>query len=273
VPQVATGTIGADHNHFEGWFHDRDTFADPAGARPIGAGELSRDGKRLAALRGNATSGNGGESRGLGNMVVFYDVSGFDSAPAPLGCAFSDDNGSEIGPTSWSPDGRSVAFATADGIWVGTIGDPASCNGWSMKLVIPGALEPDWGPADPGPGSAAGAPPPAGADAGEPGGPGTGDAGAAAATVRVSARVRRAALLRRGLPVAVSCPAACKIDAVVRSGRRKVGSAHAGRRSAGRARVVVRVSRRVRKGTLKLSVKVRADGAAVQTLQRRVKVR
>src|SRR3712207_1526563 len=49
VPQVAIGAVGADHNHVSGWFHDRDVFADPGGWKPMSAGELSRDGRRLAA--------------------------------------------------------------------------------------------------------------------------------------------------------------------------------------------------------------------------------
>jgi hypothetical protein len=269
VPQVATGEIGADHNHFTGWFHDLDTFADPEGWKPIGAGEVSRDGKRLALLRAPATMGNGGLARGLHNSLVFYEVSGFDHAPAPMACVFVDDDGSEMGPPSWSPDGRSVAWATAKGVWVGTIGDPRSCNGWDMKLVIPGGLEPDWGPADPGPGSVTSNPqPPKGSDPGKQLTPGK-----EALKLTVAASIRRAALLRRGLPVSVSCASGCKIDAVARSGARKVGEAHARRRAAGRARLVVRVSRKVRRGTLKLSVAVRPRGGAAQTLKRSVRVR
>ena len=115
-----------------------------------------------------------------------------------------------MGPPSWSPDGRRVAWATAQGIWVGTIGAADSCDGWSMQLVIPGGLEPDWGPADPG---AAG-----GGDGGHTGG---------AVAVDVKQRVRRSKLLRRGLPVEVACPAQCAVDVVARSRRREVGRAHA----------------------------------------------
>jgi diguanylate cyclase (GGDEF)-like protein len=54
TPQVMRGEVGADHNHLTGWFHDYDTIDDPGGWKPLGAGELSRDGKRLAALRAGA---------------------------------------------------------------------------------------------------------------------------------------------------------------------------------------------------------------------------
>src|SRR4051812_39490344 len=94
TPQVASGEVGADHNHFTGWFRDRDTFDDPAGGHEIGAGELSRNGTRLAALRA------GGASGGLhapNNQLIFYSVAALDRPPVPLACAFQSDNGQEMG--------------------------------------------------------------------------------------------------------------------------------------------------------------------------------
>src|SRR3954451_3805209 len=93
TPQVASGEIGADHNHFAGWFRDRETFADPAGGHEIGAGELSRDGQRLAALRSGGTSG----LHDADNQVIVYTVPGLDRAPAPMACAFGGDDGHEMG--------------------------------------------------------------------------------------------------------------------------------------------------------------------------------
>src|SRR3954469_2879836 len=81
TPQVASGEIGADHNHFTGWFRDRETFGDPAGGHPIGAGELSRDGTRLAALRSPATSGG---LHAPDNQLVVYSVAGVDRLPVPM---------------------------------------------------------------------------------------------------------------------------------------------------------------------------------------------
>src|SRR4051812_27158386 len=108
TPQVASGEIGADHNHFAGWFRDRDTFADPAGGHEIGAGELSRDGQRLAALRSPATSGG---LHAADNQLVVYSVAGIDRPPAPMARAFQGDGGDEIGPPSLSPDATKVAWA------------------------------------------------------------------------------------------------------------------------------------------------------------------
>jgi hypothetical protein len=272
VPQVVVGTVGASHNDLQGWFHDRDTFTEPEGWHPIGAGELTRGGNRLALLRAPTNSGNGGAARGSGNRIVVYDVSGFGVAPRPLPCGFSDGNGGELGPPSWSPDGHAVAWAEADGVWVGTIGDPASCDGWSVKLAVPGGREPDWGPGDPGAGAAAGAPAPQGGA----------NAGTAPQRVRLRARalVRRAALLRRGLPVRVSCASACGVAAKLTLRRRPVARGRTHRASAGQARVAVRVTgggrravKRLRRATLRLSVTVRPAGAAAQTITRAVRVR
>jgi hypothetical protein len=106
-----------------------------------------------------------------GNRVTLHEVSGFDRAPQPMYCGFTDDHGAELGPPTWSPDGRQVAWAAPEGIWVGTIGDPATCDGWSVKLVVSGGTEPDWGPAEPGPGAAASAPCAPGGRAGRGPGP------------------------------------------------------------------------------------------------------
>jgi len=177
TPQVASGEIGADHNHFTGWFRDRETFADPVGGHEIGAGELSRDGQRLAALRSGGTSG----LHSPYNQVIVYTVAGFDRAPAPMACAFEGDGGHEMGAPTFSPDGTRVAWAESSGIWVGTIGRPDSCDGWDAKLVVPGGLEPDWGPAEPGPGAApvGGTPPAGGTAAGGTAAGGTVSAGTA----------------------------------------------------------------------------------------------
>jgi hypothetical protein len=261
TPQVASGEIGADHNHFTGWFRDRETFADPAGGHEIGAGELSRDGSRLAALRSGGTSGLHSPS----NQLIVYSVAGLDRAPVPMACAFEGDNGDEIGAPTFSPDGTRVAWAEPTGIWVGTIGRSDSCDGWDAKLVVPGGLEPDWGPAGAGAAAAAASPPGAGAA------PGTSAPAPshtpAAPTLRVAASLRQAAL-RRGLRVDVACPTACKVEAVLRRGRRVLARTRAARPG----RLILR-PRAVRPGTLKLIVTVTPAGQQPVTITRKLRIR
>ena len=270
TPQVARGEIGADHNHFSGWFRDRDTFDDPTGAHPIGAGELSRDGTRLAALRAGGTSGAGYKVRGTHNWLMLYTVAGLDRPPVPMACAFHDEDSSELGPPTFSPDGTEVAWGEPDGIWVGSIGRPDSCDGWEATLVIPGGLEPDWGPADPGPGAT---PAPPGAS-GPRTPPGTGGPppiasppGRTAPTIRVRASLPLAAL-RKGLRVDVSCPGECTVKAALRQGRQTIARARANR--AGRMLLHVRHARR---GRLALTVTVTPKGAKPVKLARTIRVR
>jgi hypothetical protein len=257
VPQVARAGVGASHNDAQGWFHDLDTFTPgPEGWHPIGAGELSRDGSRLAVLRAVTNAGNGGSARGKGNRVTLYTAGGFDRPPQAMVCGFTEDHGGELGPPTWSPDGRRLAWAAPDGIHVGTIGDPASCDGWSEQLVVPGGNEPDWGPA------------PIQASTGDPG------ANAAPIAVRSRAKIKRRALRRRGLLVRVTCPSACRVDARLRLRKRVIGAAKAKRASAGEVKLRVRGRGPVRRGAkLRLTVKVRPTGAAAETIRRSVRVR
>ena len=58
-------------------------------------------------------------------------------------------DGKFTSPT-WSPDGKSLAWADKKGIWVGRVGDISgqTCQ-LTKTLVIPGGSSPDWGPAKP----------------------------------------------------------------------------------------------------------------------------
>ena len=132
TPQVMVGEIGADHNHLQGWFHDTDTIDDSGGWKPLGAAELTRSGNRLAALRAGATLGNGGLARGLDNGITIYDVHGLDQAPALWLCRIYDEQGRELTPPSWSPDGDALTWSAPDGIWTSPVGD--GC----------GSLRPSW---------------------------------------------------------------------------------------------------------------------------------
>jgi hypothetical protein len=183
VPQVYQGQAGANHNDMTGWFHDYDTQDDGTWF-PLGAGEVNRASNRLAALRAGGTMGQGYFARGTHNGIVIFDVNGFDTAPTRWPCWINDDNGGELTPPSWGPDGDSLAYSAPDGIWVVKL--DGSCDRATLKLVIPGGREPDWGPAQPAQGT--GQPAPGSAP---PTGPGTG-APANNSKLRVASTVRGA---------------------------------------------------------------------------------
>ena len=140
--QVVAAGVGADHNHIKQWFHDSDTKpANEQYWKPIGAGELSPARDRLAVLRGGTHIGNGGLSHGSGNTIALYGVH-LPTRPSGV------------------PDHRRrrrrvrraelVARRALAGMGRGRRRvdrrDRAGCAG-SPRLTIPGAREPDWGPA------------------------------------------------------------------------------------------------------------------------------
>jgi hypothetical protein len=196
VPQVVAGGVGTNHNSVAGWFHDLDTFAEPGGWHPVGAGELSRDGKRLAALRAGGTMGAGYEARGKFNSIQLYNVTSLDAKPQPT-CALRDSDGVEFASPTWSPGGDALAWATPAGIYSTPLGP--NCEGFVERLVVPGGREPDWGPADPG---RAAAPQP--------------QPGPKADTPRI------AAVKVRGRRVTVKLSCTCKARVVARKGKRVV---------------------------------------------------
>jgi WD40-like Beta Propeller Repeat len=244
--QVVAAGVGADHNHIKQWFHDSDTKpANEEYWKPIGAGEISPAMDRLAVLRGGTHIGDGGLSEGPGNTIALYGVH-LPDLPK-IECLITGATGGEFGLPSWSPDGRSLAWAEGNGVWTATIA--RNCAG-SPHLTIPGASEPDWGPADVG---AASSPRPA---------PGP--------AVRTAPAIGRRTLQQRGLKLRVSCPSACRATATASRRRRVV--ARASRRLAGKGQLTLRPSR-ARRGRLSVHVRIQPDGEAAVTFTRRVQVR
>lgn len=132
---------GGDHSSVH-WFDDSDVFADDT---DLADGELSPQRDRLAVIRGY----------GAGMHIVVYKVSGDPATsipPAPrAACLIEDANPTFQNPT-WSPDGRQLAYSTNDGVYVVDLPtvEPGDCSGArsSETPTFPGALEPDWGPAN-----------------------------------------------------------------------------------------------------------------------------
>jgi WD40-like Beta Propeller Repeat len=95
-----------------------------------------------------------GKLNGLadGTRMQIHRMSGPPPAIPPTFCQISATSGKLSSPT-WSPDGRSLAWADARGIWVGQVGDTFGPTGpeceLTKRLVVPGGSKPDWGPARP----------------------------------------------------------------------------------------------------------------------------
>jgi hypothetical protein len=178
-------------------------------------------------------------------------------------CGIVDAVGGEFDDPTWSPSGGGLAWAEGDGIWTTPVPD-ACATPLAPRRVIEGGRDPHWGPADPG--SAAAAP----GDGGNPQRPQAAPSGAASLAAPRS--VARAALRRRGVVATVSCPGACTVEASLRVGARRVAKRSASSATAGDVALRLRTARRVGR-LLTLSVRVAVDGAAPQTLTKRVAVR
>ena len=113
----------------------------------LSAGEVSRDGQRIAVVRGN------GEE-----TIALYQSGGPPPAdgsappkPSPT-CAFTGPNGGKFVRPTWSQDGQTLAWQEGNGIWSAHIPAFPSCATTS-NLIIPGATDPDFGPAAVNPGA------------------------------------------------------------------------------------------------------------------------
>lgn len=123
------------------WFNDYDVFED---STDLGDGEVSPDGRRLAAVRGY----------GDGTHIIWYDVVGNVTAGAPPAvpqarCVTGELAG--LADPTWSPDSAALAWQEPDGLWLKD--DAATCTSPQPRLVVPGGSEPDWSasPVAPGP--------------------------------------------------------------------------------------------------------------------------
>ena len=186
------------------WWDDNAFLADA---------EVSASGDKVALLRGHGQE-----------VVQVYSLSGPPPAEPEPRCWFSQPSG-EFDDPAWSPDGRSLAFADDDGVWVATgLEDlpTIDCLRIDVRLAFPGASTPDWGPANAAaPATGAATAPPA--QSANPAKPAPGTAPGIASSMRVvpGQRLRRA--LRRGLRIHLSADRAATacLDATVASKRKR----------------------------------------------------
>ena len=196
------------------WFDDSD-YASPS--TDLDDGELSTDGSRFAAIRGYGDSAH----------IIWYSVTGNARTGTPpthpeAMCVTGELKGI-AGPT-FSPDGHSLAWAEPDGIW--TKPDLDTCGSPQPALTIPGGSEPDWGPAavDPGP------------------------------LLKFAVKPVKASLgkvLKKGLRMKVTTPAAGRVNAKVKLGSKTVATGSARAAAAGKTVVTARFNSGARKSIAK----------------------
>jgi hypothetical protein len=143
---VAVDKMGGGDNSYRSWFSECVSGCDDIQTLRmyrVDEGEMTRQRDKLVFTAGNL----GGPA--TGKRLFIYRLKGAPPKLPGTPCHVTGANGKFTSP-SWSPDGRSLAWADKKGIWVGRVGDITgqTCQ-LTKTLVIPGGSSPDWGPAKP----------------------------------------------------------------------------------------------------------------------------
>ena len=241
-------------------------FTDAVGNNPgVGGGDVSRDQRKLAFQTGENNS-----------TLTLYSTAGVpstfrdgedDPEINPVVCyRYSGATGGQFGIPTFAPGGERIAFAEGDGIHIADVpdfGGGCTTTGATQNpaLVIPGATEPDWGPADVPPARPAG------------GNGGNGGAGQSLA-IAVSGKKLKAAL-RKGLKVSVTVPSAGRLSATATKKGKTVAKAAKKSVKAGKQSLTLKFTKAARRSlarsrSVKLTIKVTftpKGGAAKTTSQ------
>ena len=146
MDSVAIDTLGGGADSYRSWFSECVSGCDSIQTLQLyrlDEGEMTRQRDKLVFLSGAL----GGPADGTRLMI--YRMRGLPPAFPTGPCHVTGANGRFASPT-WSPDGRSLAWADARGIWVGTVGaiDGQACQ-LTRRLIVAGGAQPDWGSARP----------------------------------------------------------------------------------------------------------------------------
>ncbi|TIC83561.1 hypothetical protein E8D34_15645 [Nocardioides sp. GY 10113] len=137
LSQMMLQDVGGTARH---WFDDDEIFES---GTDLGDASLSRDGRRLVAIRGYGDS----------TQMIWYDVSGDprsatpsglpDPAPLCIGSPGATATDEKLHDPTWSPDGTAFAIGATEGLWVVRPGAGSDCGATDTALLGAGS-SPSW---------------------------------------------------------------------------------------------------------------------------------
>ena len=235
--EVVLDTVGDGPQLLQDWFTDTTNGNDGG---QMAHGEMTRQRTKMAFLAGAGDSQlriykvrqfpHGGPHGDWGSSLTDEEY--------PYICAFYDKPaGGRFGPPSWSPEGTRLAYHDGEGVKTVNVpdwpGEECGSEGMSPngQLLVAGAAEPDWGPADVPPARTLPDPRPRPVDK---------------LTIKASKPGLRKAL-RRGLKVRVQAPSAGKLTGRAQRGRKTVASGRGRAKAAGSATLTLRFSKKAKR--------------------------
>ncbi|MGD9736774.1 MAG: hypothetical protein AB7V58_14400 [Solirubrobacterales bacterium] len=231
------------------WWNDYDHQSYFPLGMSVEDGEVAPNGY-IAVVRGEQQFGT----------IQLYRNNGLGATPTPA-CTLSEPSpgpaGQEFFDPTFSPTGGTLAWQEGNGIWEMDLG--SDCKEGKPHLQIPGASEPDWGPAavNPGPRSAPVAQPVLpGPPAQQPsqqtskkdqGPKGSDKRGGAEPLSAAVGAAKLGKALSRGLTVSLTAPGRGTVSATAKLGGKLVASGSRQVERAGAARVALRFAPKVRR--------------------------
>ena len=220
----------------------------------VSGGDITRDRRKLAFQTGENDS-----------TLTVYNVPSFpaswkDGEPNagsdPQVCyRYSGAPGGAFGIPSFSPDGGAIAYHAGDGVHVAAVpafGGDCTLEGATPNppLVIPGAREPDWGPAD------------------VPAAQSVAHDTASSSKPSIALKVLSASR-RRGVKLAVTVPSKGRLTATAKSGRKILAKTSKSVSKPSRPTLILKLTRRG-KVTIKVTFRPTSGATITKTITARV---
>ncbi len=141
---IAIDPVGGGENSYQRWFAECVGCESLETLRlwPLDDGEMTRQLDRTVFVSGPLGT------KDVGDRLLIHPLPAPPLAIPQRFCTVAGPSRGRFSSPTWSPDGRSLAWADGRGVWVGRVRstDGETCD-VTRRLVAPGGTAPDWGPA------------------------------------------------------------------------------------------------------------------------------